>query len=475
MTLSESFKDVLAVAPAPTKPVINQASNGVSSPLAPTPALLPKIPSASSLSGLPRPKASDLLENKYIIQAVQESENDRAEIVIVCEPEGSSLQMGGLHPRASLYEKPVNLDAAKAAHAEFRKVMRDKGVRVLTVREILAYGTEDHVGARVDLEEFAMQALTYELAPGARLEDIEEVDRYYLSDDYKRKVLEHMSVPQLIETIMINPTVRLSPSYRDTGLTASYTFAPLSNLVYTRDQQITTCRGVVMGSLRSPQRALEVSLMRFCLAKLGVPVVGEVQLPGYLEGGDFFPAGRDLALLGVGLRSNVAAAQQLMDADLLGTRRFAVVRDDFEQHQDRMHLDCVFSILSDKLCIMLEEMMGDASPTRRLVDEYVRGPDGKYALERKDVEFSRYMREQGYEIIPIAPSHQLLYGCNCLNLGDERIVSVHQDTARQIVRSPHFGGDVQCIDYSPITSMYGAVHCSSQVIKRTVRRAGRHA
>ena len=36
--------------------------------------------------------------------------------------------------------------------------MRDKGVRVLTVREILAYGTADHVGARLELEEFAMQA-----------------------------------------------------------------------------------------------------------------------------------------------------------------------------------------------------------------------------------------------------------------------------------------------------------------------------
>lgn len=91
-------------------------------------------------------------------RAVQESENDKAEIVIVCEPEGQSLQMGGLHPRASLYEKPVNLEAAKQAHAEFRRVMRDMGVRVLTVREILAYGAAVHVGARVELEGFGMQA-----------------------------------------------------------------------------------------------------------------------------------------------------------------------------------------------------------------------------------------------------------------------------------------------------------------------------
>ena len=42
--------------------------------------------------------------------------------------------------------------------------------------------------------------------------------------------------------------------------------------------QITTCRGIVMGRLRSPQRNLEVSLMKFCLQKLGglPPGVGVV-------------------------------------------------------------------------------------------------------------------------------------------------------------------------------------------------------
>jgi len=54
-------------------------------------------------------------------------------------------------------------------------------------------------------------------------------------------VLEHMSIHQLIDTILINPTVHVSPSYRDTGLSASYTFKPLSNLVYTRDQQVIIC------------------------------------------------------------------------------------------------------------------------------------------------------------------------------------------------------------------------------------------
>lgn len=146
---------------------------------------------------------------------------------------------------------------------------------------------------------------------------------------------------------------------------------------------------------------------------------------------------------------------------------------------------------------------------RRLVDEYRRaGPGQPYELVLEGVEFSKYMREhRGFHIIPISgdvsfrsrvffsskarngknqthlfslsrslrllPSFspplqdQLLYGCNVLNLGNSKVISVHAGTARQIVRDPKFRGDVQVVDFSPITSMYGAVHCSSQVVKRT--------
>lgn len=53
------------------------------------------------------------------------------QVVIVCEPESASLMMGGLHPRASLYERPVNIESAKATHALFRQV---RPVPVVIVR-----------------------------------------------------------------------------------------------------------------------------------------------------------------------------------------------------------------------------------------------------------------------------------------------------------------------------------------------------
>jgi arginine deiminase len=200
-----------------------------------------------------------------------------------------------------------------------------------------------------------------------------------------------------------------------------------------------------MGRLRSNQRHREVMVMRFCFKKLGLPVIGEIKAPGYLEGGDFFPCGQDLAMVGIGLRSNIEACQQLMDGDLLGARRFAVVQDKFDVQQDRMHLDCVFSIISDSLCIMLEDIIGEQSPIRRLVDEYIRSPDtGKYQLARSNVELSEFIKGEGYEIIPIKHQDQLEYACNVLNLGNSRIISVHPGSARQVVKYPGFKVGPRC-------------------------------
>jgi len=56
-----------------------------------------------------------------------------------------------------------------------------------------------------------------------------------------------------------------------------------------------------ISTLFSRQR--ESIVMKFCFNKLGIPVIGEVQNPGKLEGGDFFPLGKDFCMVGVGMIS----------------------------------------------------------------------------------------------------------------------------------------------------------------------------
>ncbi|CAG9464079.1 unnamed protein product [Pedinophyceae sp. YPF-701] len=464
----DTRKDLAAVVEQP--PAGSRAAPGLCTSPNINQRYLHSNPVAQTYGARARASGTEVQPEGDVPAACQVHENDLAEVVIVCEPEGTSLMMGGLHPRASLYEKPLNLEEAKAQHENFRNTMRRFGVKVLTVREILRYAADSNIRARVELEEFALNSLTYRLAEGFDPSAVcKENFMPYLSEEYKRTVLEEMSTDQLLDVIMTHPTVTIKPSGRDTGFAAEYTFEPLSNLIYTRDQQITTCRGIVMARLRSSQRQDEVDLMRLCFNKLGLPIVGEVKEGGFLEGGDYFAAGPDLCFVGIGLRSNRQACLQLMEEDLFGTRRVAVVRDELEMHQDRMHLDCVFSILSDNCCVMLEDMMGQDSATKRLVDEYVRDKSGKYHLEREGVEFAEYVRAQGYSIIPVPGKDQLLYGCNVLNLGNSTILAVHDKTARNIARSPQFSGDVFHVPFEGITCMYGAVHCSSQVVRRKPR------
>lgn len=45
-------------------------------------------------------------------------------------------------------------------------MLRSQGISVLTVREILAFGVEERMGARVELEDLAASTLTYKLAEG---------------------------------------------------------------------------------------------------------------------------------------------------------------------------------------------------------------------------------------------------------------------------------------------------------------------
>lgn len=68
----------------------------------------------------------------------------------------------------------MNLEAAKEAHAEFRKVMRASGLKVLTIRDILSFGVAEHLGARCELEELATKALHYEIAKGHSADEFAE-------------------------------------------------------------------------------------------------------------------------------------------------------------------------------------------------------------------------------------------------------------------------------------------------------------
>jgi arginine deiminase len=366
--------------------------------------------------------------------------------------------IGSLHPSGNLFEEraQISLNEALNAHNNMRTALIEEGVPTVKIIEEVLKDAD-----RTKLLDAAKKALEFHAATPTDREDL-------ISSEYER--LDHMTNEELFDILILQPRVSLVTAEQNTPFVAEPAMRPLSNLVFTRDQQIVTAKGLILGALNSPQRAPEVSLLKLVWETLGIPIAGQVENPGKLEGGDFIPISKELCLVGVGLRSNIDAVNQLMENDLFGTEKVAVIVDEYDKSQDRMHLDTVFNIVDKERVVILEDIIGESNPKRRMVNLYTR-KDGKYTLDGEPIEFSNFLKNLGYNLITVTNDQQLQYICNFVNLGPTTtnskgvILSVNKDLEELLVRNG-YEGKVRYVDYRGITKMYGAAHCTTQVFRR---------
>ena len=100
---------------------------------------------------------------------------------------------------------------------------------------------------------------------------------YYSSDNYKENVLSKFSKKNLMNVILTRPSLKLKHIETDTYIESTSTnFYPLGNLVFCRDQQITTKKGIVIGKTRTTQRRYEHMIMRQAFNNISADIVGEI-------------------------------------------------------------------------------------------------------------------------------------------------------------------------------------------------------
>ena len=298
-------------------------------------------------------------EIKLPIKFAQPSESTPAKTILVHISKMETF-ICSLNPAASLYEDVTDEDSIRECFNNLKEYLKTKNIKLITVEEALLLKDNEE-----DLMRLAKESLFYERetpsididekqeSPSKRKSSFEEYC-IYSSDEYKEKVLKKFSKKHLINVILTRPTMKLKHIETDTYIeSTSITFCPLGNLVFCRDQQITTKKGVVIGKTRTSQRRYEHIIMKQVFKNLKVDIIGEVE-NGYLEGGDFFVAREDLSMLGFGLRTNIDGANYLMERDLLGTRYMALCYDENDLDQQRMHLDTYFNILNDNNCVVID-------------------------------------------------------------------------------------------------------------------------
>jgi len=382
------------------------------------------------------------------------AEWDTAKVILMHTP-GIELFDGVIHPTAGLFEHYFDVEKAAQEHHAYMQQLQAQGIQVITVEEILQDMPLDSLRL---LAQHALNYDTHELNPADTLAN---------GETYRHTTLKQMSRADLIRLLLLRPTVRLHSVNNNTGIEATYEHQALMNLYFMRDQSITTPRGHIICHMNSLQRADETDIVRACYQQLGVPAVLEITGEGRLEGGDYIPAG-NIALIGCGMRTNMAAIQQMMQADAFGHDTIVVVRD-HRLWQMQMHLDTHFNLIDHDLCTMVASRLRAKKGDKNYVtiDIYARAEKQKnYHLIAKDLGFVDFIQQRGITIIPIEEADEMHYANNFLTIAPRHIMAVdgQSESLKQTLEA--HGVKVEWIPLESLIDGYGAAHCMTQVLRR---------
>ncbi len=376
---------------------------------------------------------------------------------ILMHTPGQELFYGVIHPSAGLFEGYFDVDKAAEEHKYYMQVLKENGAEVYTVYDILMKTP------REELQKLAEKVLVY------------KVDAQYAEaqEAYRQETLGKMSAADLVRIILLQPTVNLRKTGFNTGFEASYTTNPLMNLYFCRDQSISTPKGQIICRMNSSQRFPETNIIEACYKSLGTDIVYRIKgEDSYLEGGDYIPFGT-IGLIGSGLRTTQGAIDELLANDVVGHDTLVVVRDAWKD-QYQMHLDTYFNVIDKDLCTLCFNRYDAASEGDNnflTISMYAREP-GTTAYHQVEAyeghSFIDFMQKRGVKFIRVAKKDADHYGNNFLCIKGRHIACVAGQSEEYQKALADNGVTVEWIPLDQLTQGYGAAHCMTQVMKRSV-------
>ena len=165
------------------------------------------------------------------------------------------------------------------------------------------------------------------------------------------------------------------------------------NMTYTRDLAAVFSRGAVIMGPHLKGRKGDQRMMARAFARLGVPLLGAIEPPGYLEGGGVTLLGDDTAVASLCDRANEEGTRALREIVLGKDVRFFL---EVPLPFGHIHIDGIFMVLDEKLCLIREDALR-VFPCRL----YEAGK-----VEPRHVLFPEFLEQRGFTCIPITPEER---------------------------------------------------------------------
>lgn len=253
----------------------------------------------------------------------------------------------------------------------------------------------------------------------------------------------------------------------DSQRTAQQMIVP--NLYFTRDPFIVTPKGVVIGKMRNQLRRREPELAAMCLHHLGIePVYKICGEEAVLEGGDYLPFGT-MAFVASGLRTNRAAIDEMMAADVLGHDTIVVVNDR-KLWNNEMHLDTYFNIIDRNLVTIVKDRLNAKTDEIYYLPVEVFARDGKageryYRKIESDLSLEEFLTRRAIRIIPVTVFDARTFANNFLCIAPRHIVAVDGQSKELQQMLKEAGVQVDWIPMKELLKGNGAIHCMTKVLK----------
>lgn len=281
------------------------------------------------------------------------SETGKLRQVVVCRPGAAHRRLTPANCQELLFDDVFWVKQAQKDHDIFVKTMRDEGVEVLDVNDLLA--------ETLDIPKGREWVLDHRITP-------DQIGVGMMSE--LRAWMDELTGAQLAEYLLGGLAVDDLP-FKPSGLFSSYLGAhgfilpPLPNALFTRDNSAWIFGGVSVNSMYWPARRPE-TLLNTAIYKYHPNFAGRTTIHwgdptvdhglATIEGGDIMPVGDGTVLVGMGERSSPQGVGQLAEA-LFDTGAAArVLAFAMPKSRAAMHLDTVFTLCGGDVVTTFKEV-----------------------------------------------------------------------------------------------------------------------
>jgi arginine deiminase len=289
-----------------------------------------------------------------------QSEVGKLHTVMVHRPDLAHERLSPSNCHELLFDDVIWVRRARQEFDAFVDLMRERGVEVLLLHELLAQTLEDS------------EARDWLLSRRVRPEEVTQMFAEPLqawltempADELATRLTGGVTVQELPDEIRSTIGGALRPT--------DFVLPPLPNQLFTRDPSAWIYGGVTLNPMFWPARQLETlnveAIYRFHprFRDAGFQIwfggAGHDWGSARLEGGDIMPAGDGVVLVGMGERSTARAvsilARNMFDS---GAARL-VIGAQMPRERAAMHLDTVFSFCSRDIVTLYEPVVSQILP-----------------------------------------------------------------------------------------------------------------